>query len=148
MLDTVVLTGSAPDADSAEKIEEIAGIFSQRVVNHLRVSGTQQVLLRCTVAEVNRTATRQLGFNGWIAGDNAPSMFGLSNIGNVNPSSIGAVGGSLVSPRRRAARHGRSELCGPGALHDCRRRHSGDGLVDAESRVPRGADAGLHSGAA
>ena len=98
LLDAVVLTGTAPDTASAERIQEIAGIFSERVINHLEVAGTQQVLLRCTVAEVNRTATRQLGFNGWIAGDNTPSAFGLSNIGGVNPSNISAVEGSLVSP--------------------------------------------------
>ncbi len=98
LLDTVVLTGTAPDAESAERIGEIAAIFSEHVINHLRVAGTHQVLLRCTVAEVNRTATRQLGFNGWIAGDNTPSVFGLSNIGGINPSNIGAAGGSIVSP--------------------------------------------------
>ena len=98
LLNAVVLTGTAPDAESAERIVEIASLFSDRVVNHLQVAGTQQVLLRCTVAEVNRRATRQLGFNGWIAGDNAPDVFGLSNIGGINPSNIGAAGGSIVSP--------------------------------------------------
>jgi pilus assembly protein CpaC len=98
LLDAVVLTGTAPDTASAERIQEIAGIFSERVINHLEVAGTQQVLLRCTVAEVNRTATRQLGFNGWIAGDNVPSAFGLSNIGGINPSNISAPGGYLASP--------------------------------------------------
>lgn len=98
LLDAVVLTGTAPDTAAAERIQEVASIFSERVINHLEVAGTQQVLLRCTVAEVNRTATRQLGFNGWIAGDNVPSAFGLSNIGGINPSDISAPAGALVSP--------------------------------------------------
>lgn len=98
LLDSVVLTGSIPDAESAAKIQQIAELFSPRVINHTRVAGEQQVLLRVTVAEVNRSAVRRLGFNGWIAGDNAPDMFGVSNLAGLNPSNIGAAGDALVSP--------------------------------------------------
>lgn len=98
LMDAVVLTGTAPDTVSAEKIVEISEVFADRVINHLQIAGAQQVLLRCTVAEVNRTATRALGFNGWMAGDNFPSAFGLSNVGGINPTNIGAAGGAIVSP--------------------------------------------------
>ncbi|NLG42324.1 MAG: type II and III secretion system protein family protein [Phycisphaerae bacterium] len=99
VLDTVVLTGTVPDAESAQKLAEIAEIYAKRVVNHLRVAGVQQVVLRCTVAEVNRTATRQLGFNGWIAGDNMRDVFGVSQVGGINPVNIGAAGGVNVTGR-------------------------------------------------
>ncbi len=99
MLDTVVLTGYVPDAESAERIMQIANIYSEKVVNQMRVAGVQQVLLRCTVAEVNRTATRQLGVNGWIAGDSFRDMFVVSQVGGINPVNIGAAGGfSVTSP--------------------------------------------------
>lgn len=97
MLDTVVLTGTVPDAESAQRILEIAQIYSPQVVNHVRVAGTQQVLLRCTVAEVNRTATRQLGFNGWMAGDNFKDVFAVNQLDGINPVNIGAAADALVT---------------------------------------------------
>ena len=97
LLDAVVLTGRVPDARSAEHIMAIAGLFSTRVINQIQVAGTQQVLLRCTVAEVNRSAVRQLGFNGWLAGDDMRDMFFLSNLNGLNPANIGAPAGSLVT---------------------------------------------------
>lgn len=99
MLDTVVLQGTVPDAESAERIMQIAGIYSEQTINQMRVAGVHQVLLRCTVAEVNRTATRELGFNGWMAGNNFPSMFTVSQIGGINPVDIGAAGNIDVTTR-------------------------------------------------
>jgi pilus assembly protein CpaC len=90
LLDAIVLSGTVPDIESAERIKEIAGIYSKDVINHLRVAGVYQVLLRCTVAEVNRAATRELGFNGWMGGDNFKDMFAVNNIAGINPSNIGA----------------------------------------------------------
>jgi pilus assembly protein CpaC len=97
LLDAVVLTGSVPDAPSAERVMEIAKVFSSRVINQMQVAGTQQVLLRCTVAEVNRSATRQLGFNGWIAGDDFRDMFFVNNLDGLNPANIGAPAGALAT---------------------------------------------------
>ena len=99
VLNTVVLTGTVPDTESAQHIAEIANIYSTNVVNHVRVAGVHQVLLRCTVAEVNRSATRQLGFNGWIAGDNVRDMFGVNQIGGINPVNIGAAADAVVTNR-------------------------------------------------
>lgn len=97
VMDSVVLTGTVPDATAATQVAEIAKIFSRDVINHMRVGGVQQVLLRCTVAEVNRRVVNQLGFNGWIAGDNVRDMFFLSNLNQINPSNIGAPEGALAT---------------------------------------------------
>lgn len=97
LLDSVVLTGSVPDADSAERVMNIAGVFSPQVLNQLQVAGTQQVLLRCTIAEINRSAARQLGFNGWMAGDAFKDMFMVNNLDGINPSNIGATAGALAT---------------------------------------------------
>jgi len=97
LLDSVVLTGAVPDTESAERIMQIANVFSGQVINHLRVSGTDQVLLRCTVAEMNRSATRRLGINGWIGGDDFRDMFFINNLDNINPSNIGAPDGALIT---------------------------------------------------
>jgi pilus assembly protein CpaC len=99
VLNTVVLTGTVPDVEAASHIAEIARIYSNNVINHVRVAGVQQVLLRCTVAEVNRSATRQLGFNGWIAGDNVRDMFFVNQLDGINPVNIGAAADALVTRR-------------------------------------------------
>ena len=97
LLDAVVLTGRVPDASSAERIMQIAEVFSPQVINQMQVAGTQQVLLRCTIAEMSRSASRQLGFNGWIAGDDVRDMFFINNLDGINPANIGAPAGSLVT---------------------------------------------------
>lgn len=97
VMDSVVLTGTVPDAEAAQRVMEISNLYARSVVNHLKVAGVQQVLLRCTVAEVNKRAVRQLGFNGWIAGDNLHDFFGVSNLNNINPSNIGAAGSAPVT---------------------------------------------------
>ncbi len=99
VMDTVVLTGTAPDAQAAERIVQIAELYSVKVTNQMQVAGTQQVLLRVTVAEVNRTSIRQLGFNGWIAGDNFRDVFALSNLNGINPTNIGAAASADVTGR-------------------------------------------------
>lgn len=90
LMDTIVLNGVVPDAEAAQQAVEIAKIFSPKVQSFLRVAGSQQVLLRCTVAEVSRSAIRQLGFNGYAYGSD---FFGANQINQINPVSIGAPGG-------------------------------------------------------
>ncbi len=99
LLDAVVLTGSVPNTAAAERVMQIAEVFSTKVINHIKVAGVQQVLLRVTVAEVNRTATRQLGFNGWLAGDNVRDGFVVNNLDGLNPANIGAPEGVNVTGR-------------------------------------------------
>lgn len=61
-----VLTGTVPDAQTAERVVQTAektlgaGV---PVVNQLKVAGPAQVNLRVRVAEVSRSVSRQLGFN-------------------------------------------------------------------------------------
>src|SRR5262249_49151286 len=96
LLDAVVLTGEGPGADSAERIMQIAGVFSKNVINQMKIAGTQQVLLRCTVAEMNRSITRQLGFNGWMGGENLRDAGFAQNINQLNPANIGAAAGQNI----------------------------------------------------
>ncbi len=66
------------------------------VVNQLTVAGEHQVVLRCTVAEVSKAAVRQLGINGWLAGDNIRDIFAINSIGGINPVNIGVPAGQNV----------------------------------------------------
>ena len=105
ILGNIVLTGTVSGAEQAQRMIEIAELFNPpsstgakfTVKNHLNVSGEQQVLLRCIVAEVNRTASRQLGINGFLAGDNFSEGFLINQVGGVNPINIGAGADALVT---------------------------------------------------
>jgi pilus assembly protein CpaC len=62
----VVLTGSVRSQDDAAKAVLIAGQYAggdTNVANVLQIAGNQQVVLKVTVAEVDRTVVKQLGIN-------------------------------------------------------------------------------------
>ncbi len=103
----ILLTGTVSSAQRAERMVELATLFlpaqgdetTTTVQNHMEVAGEQQVLLRCTVAEVSRSAMRDLGINGFLAGDNVRDMFLINQLGGINPIAIGAVADALVDQR-------------------------------------------------
>jgi pilus assembly protein CpaC len=98
--DTIVLTGMVDNVLEAQKAVDIAGGFvgkggapgapEAKVINSLSIRGRDQVMLKVTVAEVKRTAIKQLGVNlrgNWeIAGQSIGGT--LSN----------AFSGGLVAP--------------------------------------------------
>lgn len=63
MADTVVLRGRVPDAIKAHRIVSLAEAYTggKKVINMLRVDGSQQVMLEVKVAEVSRTLLDELG---------------------------------------------------------------------------------------
>jgi len=90
----IVLTGTVPDAQTAEKLGELATLYETgKVQNQLRVAGVQQTNLRCMVAEVNKRALRQLGVNWGVGGSKWTRDFFLANnLGQLNPTTIGSSG--------------------------------------------------------
>lgn len=106
VLGNIVLTGTASGAERATRIVELANLFlppkaadqAEAVVqNHLEVAGEQQVLLRCTVAEVSREASRELGVNGFLAGENFRDGFVINQIGELAPQNMGVPEGVPVT---------------------------------------------------
>ncbi len=102
----IVLVGTVSSAERARRMIELGELFlpvgtegrpTTRVSNHLEVGGEQQVLLRCVVAEVSRAAARELGVNGWLAGENFRDGFLVNQLGGINPINIGAAADSLVT---------------------------------------------------
>jgi pilus assembly protein CpaC len=102
----ILLTGTASSTDRARRIVELAALYLPKstperpptdVQNHLDVAGEQQVLLRCTVAEVNRSASRELGVNGFLAGENFRDGFLVNQLGGINPINIGAAASAAVT---------------------------------------------------
>lgn len=96
IMDTVILSGTVPDADDADRIMQVASIFASEVQNHLQVAGEQQVLLRVTMAEVSRSILRQLGVNGFLGGENFRDFIVANNVGAVNPTSFGIGAGTIT----------------------------------------------------
>lgn len=102
----ILLIGTVSSAERARRIVELADLFmplpvqgtsTTRVQNHMEVAGEQQVLLRCVIAEVSRAAVRELGINGFLAGQNFRDAFLVNQIGGINPINIGAAGGAPVT---------------------------------------------------
>ncbi len=66
--DTIILTGSVASAGDAQKVMDIAtGFvgarpdFQRKVINSLNIRGRDQVMLKVTIAEVQRQIIKQLG---------------------------------------------------------------------------------------
>ena len=102
--ESIVLSGQVGDVDTIDRIIQIASIFAgeDNIRNQLTLAGSQQVLLRCTVAEVSKRASRELGINGWLAGDNIRDVFALNQIDAINPFHDGGIGlaptGDIIQP--------------------------------------------------
>lgn len=98
---SIILTGQVSSASVAEKVLQVAGLFMPQgegsvggvIQNHLQVMGEQQVLLRCTVAEINRQAVRELGINGFLAGDDFADAFMVNQVGGINAMNVGVPAG-------------------------------------------------------
>lgn len=102
----ILLIGTVSSAERARRIVELADLFmplpvqgapTTRVQNHMEVAGEQQVLLRCVIAEVSRAAARELGINGFLAGENFRDAFLVNQIGGINSINIGAAAGAPVT---------------------------------------------------
>lgn len=66
VVNRVVLSGNAGSTDDADKALAIAGQFAgdpENVTSVIAVSGPQQVMLKVTVAEVNRSLAKQFGID-------------------------------------------------------------------------------------
>lgn len=64
--DSIVLTGLVNDAASVDRAIQIAKTYAgDKVVNLMSVGSSQQVMLEVRFAEVNRTAGREIGVNGF-----------------------------------------------------------------------------------
>lgn len=122
VMGNIVLVGTVTSAERARRMVELADLFmpptsegkaTTKVQNHLEVAGEQQVLLKCVVAEVSRAAARELGINGFLAGENFRDGFIVNQLGGINPIDIGA-GAGLVTENLPFVTPGIPLLGGPG----------------------------------
>ena len=86
MGDGVVLTGTAANPAEAQQAFDVATRLagsSDKVVNAITVQGRDQVMLKVTVAEIQRDIIKQLGID--LAGNNLQSGQAVLNFTNANP---------------------------------------------------------------
>ncbi|MCH7808008.1 MAG: pilus assembly protein N-terminal domain-containing protein [Planctomycetes bacterium] len=102
----IVLTGTVSAVLRAERMVELARLFlpvpiterpTTTVQNHLEVAHEQQVMIRCVVAEMSRSALRALGINGFLVGENVRDVFLVNQLGGINPINIGVAADALVT---------------------------------------------------
>ena len=100
----VVLTGTVLSQDDAAKAVLIAGQYAGgdgNVANVLQVAGNQQVVLKVTVAEVDRTVVKQLGIDlnvasgGLITGIVNSPISTLGDVSGATPITTVTAGGTL-----------------------------------------------------
>lgn len=95
----IILSGSAPDAPTLDRAVTIASALVPEggaVINMARVAAPQQVMLRVRLVEVNRQASRELGFRLEQAGRRLGARTG--HVGTNAPlSTTGNSGRGLLS---------------------------------------------------
>jgi len=99
---TFSLSGTVNSPIKVNQAMEIARKFvdkDQTVINNLRVSGTQQVMLEVKVAEMQRTVTKSLGFKPFLNLGKVKnrSGFSLSTLDPVNLTNFALLAGTAIS---------------------------------------------------
>lgn len=95
IINRIVLSGSANSADDAQKALTIAQQFAgspENVTSVLNIAGSQQVMLKVTVAEVRREVAKELGIN-------LTTTFSIGGIGgsftNTTTDQVNGISGTL-----------------------------------------------------
>ena len=89
----VLLTGWVTEPSHIDEIVAISETFYSEVMNHMSIGGTQQVLLRCRILEVNRSKIRTFGMNFSFLSNNG---YLISTPGPITP--IQTLSASAAGP--------------------------------------------------
>jgi len=92
--DSIILSGAAANASEAERAVKITRQFiedpdGKRVVNMIGIAGEEQVALKVTVAEMQRSTIKQLGVDLTVAGNIGTSVL---NFASINPFTLATAG--------------------------------------------------------
>lgn len=90
----ILLSGWVTRPEHINEIVAISEQFYPNVLNHMRVGGVQQVMLKATVMEVNRTKMRQFGMNFGLIGANRYLLSTPGPIAPVAPFATAAIAGN------------------------------------------------------
>ncbi|MDB5293228.1 MAG: hypothetical protein JWL69_4469 [Phycisphaerales bacterium] len=97
--DVLVITGKFSRAEEAANLHKFLEVAQLKYVDMTTVAGLQQVQIKVTLAEANRTAIRSLGINAFHTGGNffGGSTIGPDGGGPINPLNIGVPAGAAAS---------------------------------------------------
>ena len=103
---SIALSGVLSSAAKVARAMEIAGKFAadkDTVVNDLRVTGSQQVMLQVKVAEMQRNVSKSLGFKPFLragkpgVASGASSGFSISTLDPVNLNNFALAAGTALA---------------------------------------------------
>src|SRR5262249_60037717 len=93
----IMLSGSSPDAVTVDSAVSIAKQFGAEVINSIRVTQPQQVMLEVRFVEASRTAGRELGINWNVVAKNVAASTGaFVSAGPAGPAAALASGSTPV----------------------------------------------------
>jgi pilus assembly protein CpaC len=101
--DSIALSGTLPSPAKVAQAMDIAKRFADKdkVINNLRVTGTQQVMLQVKVAEMQRNVSKSFGFKPFLTAGKTnsanPTGFSLSTLDPVNLGNFALAVGRVVS---------------------------------------------------
>lgn len=95
--DSIILTGPVTSPGEADRAAQVARAFvsaPEKVINMMTIAGSDQVMVRARVIEVQRTAIKQLGLSVDSVFNNGTQQLGVgrSNTYGVNGSLLGGGG--------------------------------------------------------
>ena len=120
----LLLTGTVATPAAAQTVEAISRAYTGqgvRMVNQLFVLSSIQVNVRVRIAEIDRSVTRQLGFNWQALGTNTNWSFGVltgaaiaGKISPLAPLGLSALSGASTPPFQVGAgyQHGSTDING------------------------------------
>jgi len=95
--DTVILSGKVANVEDIKKAEDIAKSYAPKVINLIKLTDPQQVVLQVKVAEVSRAALRDLGINFSAIGNEwGGASYNGGNFAGPRSTTTGA--GTVVVP--------------------------------------------------
>ncbi|GFO55335.1 pilus assembly protein CpaC [Geomonas sp. Red276] len=76
--DTLVLSGTVANELTSKRAEDMAKIYSGKVINQIAVDNPPQVLLQVKVAQVDKTSLKKLGLSVLVKGNHGEGFLNLA----------------------------------------------------------------------
>jgi pilus assembly protein CpaC len=102
--DTLVISGKLARVEDADRLKKFMDSSGAKYVDMTTLAGVQQVQIKVTVAEANRTAIRALGVNAFFGGTNVAGGItpGPDLGGAINSATFDTAGNLLSAPSNPA----------------------------------------------
>ena len=89
---SVILNGWMTQPEQINEVVAIAENFYDKVLNHMKVGGVQQVMLECQILEVQRSKMRRFGVNFLLNGEDANFASTVGSLAGITGGGLGGNG--------------------------------------------------------